>query len=179
MMSGERRVFTIAILLSLALHLFLITRQPELFKEGNSAGISIPVTLSPELVRHPRPEPRKAAPKSIPLNPEQGEGGFTRSSTSELVDKYLLYLREAVEKNKYQPPQSRYYRLIGNTTVAFDILADGTFQHIRTLRSSGDELLDRTALKAIAFTNGTYKRPTWSGRQVLHVSFILKYQYGL
>lgn len=179
-MTQDTRIFLVAVLISILVHFGCSTLIKTPRYEDDTLVSTIKVTLV-QRQEHPvalKPTPREA-PKSIPLDIEAVGASTANTRQNELVKKYLFFLREEIEKNKYQPPESRYYQLIGNTRVAFEILPDGSFVHVRTVRSSGDTLLDQTALEAIHATDGTYERPSWSGRQKLNVSFVLKYQYGL
>lgn len=180
MITKPTRIFLTTVLISALIHLGFSTCLNAIGGDGDELRPNIRVTLVRAPSRSVTLEPiQKQVGKQIPLEIKTTDGYTTSQDRNELVQQYLFYLREEIEKNKYQPPESRYYRLIGNTRVAFEILPDGSFAHIRILRSSGDDLLDQTALNAIHSTDGTYKRPTWSGRQKLDVSFVLKYQYGL
>jgi TonB family protein len=59
------------------------------------------------------------------------------------------------------------------------ITGNGNFTGITILRSSGDKLLDKTALNAVAASSNAVKRPAVTGRGNLSVSTTVKYQYGL
>ena len=76
------------------------------------------------------------------------------------VKQYLSMVRKAIEEPKYPTPESHPYGLIGNITFGFDILGNGEFRSIRIMESSGDELLDRTAVEAIEKGSGKNQAAT-------------------
>ena len=89
------------------------------------------------------------------------------------VKQYLSMVRKAIEEPKYPTPESRSYGLIGNITFGFDILGNGEFRSIRIMESSGDELLDRTAVEAIERGSGKIKRPQVTGHRTIKTSVVI------
>ncbi|MDX2495772.1 MAG: TonB family protein [Desulfuromusa sp.] len=51
--------------------------------------------------------------------------------------------------------------------------------NVRILESSGDKLLDQSAVEAINKASGKTKRPQDTGFKTIHTSAVIKYQYGL
>ena len=175
----ENRFFIFAILISLALHWYFLRCETEYLSEQESA-IYIPVTLT--LASHiSREQPVESREMIIPKLPGAEKGGlvFKQGTITKLAQRYIEIVAEEIEKRRFSPPESRYYRLIGNVKIAFSIDRYGRFHNITIVRSSGDALLDATALKAIKNTDGRVKRPAWAGTRVLNVSMVLKYQYSL
>ncbi len=177
---GKNKIFILALALSILIHLNLVSIELDVIQKGGEKQISIPVTFIPKVekkISDPNNSPQKK--RAIPSAVKSGKGILASDYKNSLISKYLFFLREEIEKNKYHPLESQYYGLIGNVKMAFDITGDGSFDNVRVVRSSGDDLLDKTALKAVYFTNGKYIRPVWSGHQRLSAAFVLKYQYGL
>ncbi len=180
MISRDSGIFAVAIVLSTIVHIVWANSRIEPLNNGYQESFVIPVSLdSRSSMQAEKQLEIQPVAKTIPFEPGSGDGYLKQRNQNELINKYLFYLREEIEHNKYQPPESRYYRLIGNVKVAIDILGNGSFSNIRISRSSGDALLDKTAFNAISHTNGTYKRPQWTGYKTLRAVFVLKYQYGL
>jgi len=176
----NHRIIIIATALSILIHVFFIRIDTDFFHDSGTNGIEIPVTLVPLAEKKPKNISKKIKPrKEIPSDVKQGKGLYTAGYKNTLIKKYLFFLREEIERHKYTPAESKFYGLIGNLKIAFDIGPGGRFSNIRIVRSSGDELLDKTAVRAVHYTDGKYKRPAWSGHKRLRIAFILKYQYGL
>lgn len=172
-------IFFTAIILSLLIHLFFLKMDSDMFKT-DEAGIMIPVTLVPENVMKEKAPESKKSQIEPQLAQKKGDGVFLRrGSISELTARYTSLVIDEIGKRKFSPDESRYYRLIGNVRVGFTIGPYGRFSNIRIVNSSGDELLDKTALNAVRETDGVVKRPVWSGRNILRIFAIIKYQYKL
>jgi protein TonB len=92
---------------------------------------------------------------------------------------YITWVREAIEQRKFQPDRQGLEGLIGNARYAFTITAEGAFTDIKLTRTSGDALLDRTALLGILAASGVVKRPKITGRSPLSVTVAVKYQHSL
>jgi len=173
--------FIIAIGISLVIHLYVMGKDTG-FSLERAACIEIPVTMIPDSEVHERTKPavqeeQVSMPTSMETHP--GNGIYTKEYRNILIKKYLSFIRDEIQNRKFVPPDSRYYGLIGNVLVGFTVYGDGTYHDVIVLRSSGDCLLDATAVNAVKSTSGRIKRPDWSGRRDLHVSMTIKYQYDL
>lgn len=180
-MLKKNRFFIMSLLVSLAMHLYILGTGTFFLPDGGTA-IEIPVTLLPESEVPKRAVPAmREKPVSMPATADSmpGKGIYKKGYKDILVKQYLAFVRDEVEKRRFSPPDARYYGLIGNVLVGFTIYGDGTFHDIVVLRSSGDRLLDTTAVNAVKYSSGLIKRPAWSGRQALRVSMTVKYQYSL
>ncbi len=178
MISRQNRIYLLALGLSVVLHLALLRWELDIFGE-RGAKVFIPVTLTPAVEREK--EPAVAREMLVPALPaDMSEGAVTRrGSLSALENRYVEFVVAEIEKRKFSPPESRYYGLIGNVVLGFVIGPRGRFQDMRLVRSSGDKLLDATALRALAAVDGRVKRPPWAGSRELPVQIVLKYQYRL
>ncbi len=113
-------------------------------------------------------------------NAQLKKGGFySLNSARTALHRYLLAIREEIEKKKYVPASSRYFNLVGNVKIGFSISGGGLFSNLRILESSGDKLLDRTAVAAINQASGKCKRPKNTGYKTIQTSAVIIYQYGL
>lgn len=147
----------------------------------SSGDIEIPVTFIPGAERDISPDLKKVEEKqiSVPDDKPATKGYYSAAGKDRMIKLYLEMIAEDIDKRKFSPPESEYYGLIGNATVGFVITAEGLFRDISILSPSGDELLDRTALNAVADSSGKIKRPLATGKQGMRVYIIVKYQYGL
>lgn len=176
----EKRVFLIALTVSAILHFYFIKTGFDL-PDKNSGEIVIPVTFIPGAEREILSEPEGIEEKQISLPEDRPEkkGYYSASGRERLLKLYLEMIAEEIDRRKFSPDESKYFGLIGNATVGFIVTGDGFFRDIVILNSSGDELLDRTALNAVAEVSGKVKRPAASGKNNVRVYIIVKYQYGL
>ena len=174
------RLFVVAVVLSIGLHLLLLRVQADMFGETDTT-VYIPVTLTPaaEIEREQAAEPQEMIVPELPDGADAEGAVVRRGSLSALEDRYLEIVAEEIEKRKFTPNESRYYGLIGNVTVGFVVGPRGRFHQIGVVRSSGDALLDATALRAVQATDGHIKRPPWAGSRELTVQLVIKYQYRL
>ncbi len=176
----ENRFFILAVVFSLVLHFYLFRFDNDFFSE-EEAGIYIPVTLTPEsnIVKEKPSEHKELIVPELPGDIDKTGAVFRRGSLSRLTKRYIEIVAKEIEKRKFNPPDSRYYGLIGNVTVGFTIGPYGRFHNIIIISSSGDRLLDATALRAVKDTDGRIKRPAWAGSKTLKISLVIKYQYRL
>ncbi len=175
----ENRFFIAAVVFSVLIHLYLFKVNFSVEKEG-SEWIEIPVTFIPDAKRI-IPEKAIKQQKQITVPEEKSSaGGYYKSyDKNRIVNSYLELIRKEIDKRKFTPSEAAYYGLIGNVTIGFVITGNGSFTGITVLRSSGDKLLDKTALNAVAASSNAVKRPAVTGRGNLSVSATVKYQYGL
>lgn len=69
--------------------------------------------------------------------------------------------------------------LIGVAVFAFSVRPDGSFSTPALRQTSGSEILDTAARRAILAASGTVKRPPILGEGDIPVVLHVKYQYGL
>ncbi len=61
----------------------------------------------------------------------------------------LSYLRDVIERNKTYPPLARQRGWEGEVLLGFHVVADGAIERVHVARSSGNRLLDQSAVKAL------------------------------
>lgn len=177
----ENRVFFAALILSIIVHVYFFKGKLNFFESGNKE-IRIPVTFipgarkqAPAQAKHEHEQEQIVLPEDKP-----GKGGhYVFVSKDLLIKKYFEQITREIENKRFSPPESKHYGLIGNVTIGFTITPGGQFIDIAVLQSSGDDLLDRTAINAVTLASGRVKRPVHTGRNSLRVNVTVKYQYGL
>jgi TonB family protein len=117
--------------------------------------------------------------KEPPLPQINRPGIYSLNKTKTILNQYFLAIREVIEKNKFSLPLSSYSNIVGNVKISFSISSEGEFSNIRIIESSGDQILDKSALSAIENASGKTKRPKNTGVKTIKASTIVKYQYGL
>ncbi|MFC1474492.1 TonB family protein [bacterium] len=66
-----------------------------------------------------------------------------------IIGDYQRELFKIIEKNKKYPPAARRRGLQGGVGVGFTILSDGSHKNLRVTKTSGNSLLDDSAVKTI------------------------------
>jgi len=61
----------------------------------------------------------------------------------------LAIIRERIQAQVEYPPLARLYDASGETLVRFEIDRSGSAQNVRVVRSSGDDQLDTSAVRAV------------------------------
>lgn len=117
--------------------------------------------------------------KPLPKAQIKRTGSYSLNRTKTALNHYLFEIREVIEKNKFIAAPSMYSNIVGNVTIKFSISASGMFSNIRIIESSGDRILDKSALSAINSANGIISRPKNTGIKLIKASVVVKYQYGL
>ncbi len=64
-------------------------------------------------------------------------------------DPLLLAIKQAIDKNLHYPRKARMMRVEGIVTLEFTLLASGGVQNVRIINSSGNPILDKSALRTI------------------------------
>jgi len=170
------RTLAIAMALSLLLHALVFISWPQKAPEELFTAAAFPLELEtgPAFVSNME----ASAPDLSPKAPDTP--GETRPlNRHALTKKYLARIRKKIEQNKFYPPGQKDSKMIGNAEIGFHINANGNFEHIRLLRSSGNPRLDDTALRAVSHISGTIKRPAPIKGVLIRTSVVIKYQYGL
>jgi TonB family protein len=175
----DNRLFAAAIAVSVILHLYLL-KVNFTFEEGGRGEIKIPVIFIPEAKKIPMEKPSKNEKQiTLPDDKPSSGGYYSTYNKNKLMNSYLELIRKEISNRKFSPLESMSYGLLGNAIVGFTITGNGDFIGIKILRSSGDPLLDKTALNAVSASSGKVKRPAASGRDDVRVNVAVKYQYGL
>lgn len=194
---GLDNVFLLAVIASVVLHFAALysridwstTTTHLVPEEGEPAQIEIPIEFMPiraqattkamvpsETVRSIVEEAEQDHGDIESTHQPQGHYSFIRRQV--LLKRYLSEVREEIEAHKYATV-TRHRSLVGNTTVCFDILADGSFHRIEILHSSGNPALDRAAVTAVEMSSNKVKRPNTTGSRKITTSAVIKYQFGL
>ena len=111
--------------------------------------------------------------------PKKTNGIYSFNRAKAILRRYLQSIREEIEKNKRATATADYSKWVGNVKVGFSILRNGLFSNVQILESSGNKLLDQSAIEAINKASGKTKRPPNTGRKKIQTSAVIKYQYGL
>lgn len=91
--------------------------------------------------------PRGGGQASEGLPP--GDGAANPDGGGQPLRHYLQHVRERISRYKKYPPLARRRQLEGRVGIRFLLSATGEVQQLAISRSSGQELLDQAALKAV------------------------------
>lgn len=106
------------------------------------------------------------------------QGYYSFNNRQVILKRYLAEVRQYIEAGKYTAALQRNV-LVGNVTLHFDILVDGSFNKVAIVKVSGIEALDHAALSATIAASGKVKRPKAIGSNAISMYATIKYQYGL
>jgi protein TonB len=93
-----------------------------------------------------------------------------------LIRAYLTKVRDLLEKEKHYPLIAQRLGISGVVVVSFVIMADGRFDQVKVVSSSGSDLLDGTAVDAVYALSGKIKRPKATGTIPLRVKTALRFE---
>ncbi|WP_394708425.1 energy transducer TonB [uncultured Desulfuromusa sp.] len=113
------------------------------------------------------------------VTPQKKNSAYSLNQAKAILRRYLQTIREEIEKNKKATATAGYSNWIGNVKVGFSISRNGLFSNVQILDSSGNKLLDQSAMEAINKASGKIKRPKSTGSKTIQTSAVIKYQYGL
>lgn len=195
---GLDNVFLLALIASVSLHLTAIYSRVDWFAmtpaptsmAGNAApAMEIPIEFIPqraqavtqttvpgEVVRSIVEEAKQKGTDVGPASQPVGHYSFLRRQT--LLKRYLAAVREEIETHKYAAI-SNHRTLVGNVTISFKILSDGSFRSANVLSTSGSAVLDRAGLVAVQTSSGKVNRSQATGSRSITTTVVIKYQYGL
>jgi len=174
----DNKFFIGTIFMSIILHLSFLNINTDMFKIKES-GIMIPVTLVQESLLPQKMLEIKKQQIEINLPTTKDDVYHKDANLNELAKRYTNFVVEEINNRKFSPRESKYYGLIGSVYISFIIDSYGNFSNIKVVRSSGNELLDKTGLNAVKETSGVVKRPVWAGQKKLRVIAVVKYQFRL
>ena len=100
-----------------------------------------------------------------------GDGGITLDVSSFCCPEYIIDMRDRVTRN-WNGRQG----IVGSTTMTFTIQRDGTITGIQRRKSSGFELLDAQAERALRLTTKLAPLPQQFPNQTLTVHMAFDYQ---
>ncbi len=179
-----KKIFVIAIVLSLAVHVVLLALSG--FLRGHDGTDEEDVfTVSLEIRPHKTGEMRNNEKKTSP-DSTKNAGQSTGNSAVDTIDldstdtKYYPYLLKIKEKidERWSYPEDAFIRGEGGTTVVeFSILEQGILAESRVVIASGHELLDTESLSAIRFSAPFAPFPVEFGLAKLNI--VAKFRYAL
>jgi TonB family protein len=138
--------------------------RPEAGKSAHGAAESAARSTEQSLARPWQPEiatstamggggeSESSAPRSSGLAPEglpPGDGATNSGGDGQPLRHYLQHIRERISRYKKYPPMARRRQLEGRVGIRFLLSVTGEVQRLAISRSSGEELLDQAALKAV------------------------------
>ena len=88
---------------------------------------------------------------------------------------YFTKIKQSIEVQWEYPEMALRYGLQGRLALEFAIGADGRLEHLRVVRSSGSELLDQEAVRAIRAAAPFPPIPTWIKPVPLSISAAMEY----
>jgi len=87
-----------------------------------------------------------------------GSGSSGAGGESGYTNEQFAYIRELVQKKAFYPKIAEQREWEGQVVVSFVILLDGGVKDIRVVKSSGREILDKSAMEAVTIAS-PFPRP--------------------
>ena len=88
---------------------------------------------------------------------------------------YFNRIKQAIEQNWQYPELALRYGLQGRLSLEFAVGANGELEQLRIVRSSGSQLLDDEALRAIKAAAPFPPIPSWIKGNPLSISVTMEY----
>ncbi|HOO89858.1 MAG TPA: energy transducer TonB [Syntrophales bacterium] len=178
-----RKIFVIAIILSLAVHIVLLALSGFLRSHEGTDGDVFTVSL--DLHPYRSGETNNNEQKTSP-DASKDAGQSAGKSAVDTIDldstdtkyyPYLIKIKESID-DRWSYPQDAYIRGEGGTTVIeFSIMEQGALADSRVIVSSGYELLDTESLYAIRSSAPFAPFPVEFGLAKLNI--VAKFRYSL
>lgn len=120
----------------------------------------------------------KKSNKSIELSSKDTKSSDQRTekSTEEerFLKEHLQIIREILQKNTNYPPIARKMGWEGTVILSFRLCEDGKVEDIKVEKSSGFEVLDRSALEAVKRCSHMFPKPHAAVRVKVPIRFLLE-----
>ena len=120
----------------------------------------------------------KPAPKEAPVIPPVAEVAEMpdQQQLDRIKQAYIQKLLALINQNKFYPRRARRKHQQGLVTVGFGIGSKGAIQNIRLVKSSGVNLLDKSALEVISGLRGFDPLPSALGVASLDLAVPMEYR---
>lgn len=164
--------------------------KPPLFLEkalGSETARDEPRAPDPPATREPLPENAIVAERPLPslrdlLPPPSWSSSSARSSTPVSLNTrdpaYVTYfnkIKQMIESQWEYPEMALRYGLQGKLALEFTVSGNGRLEQIRLIRSSGSQLLDDEAVRAIRAAAPFPPIPPWIKSNPLSISASMEY----
>jgi TonB family protein len=106
---------------------------------------------------------------------ESGGGPISLNSKDPVYVTYFTRIKQLIESQWEYPELALRYGLQGRLALEFTIGANGQLERLRVLRSSGSQLLDEEALRAIKAAAPFPPIPPWIKPNPLSISAAMEY----
>jgi len=140
-----------------------------------------PKPIRPEnerIVQRPLPTLKDLLPPVYRAYSEEGRstrGAIALDSQEPRYVTYLKSLKQAIEAEWIYPPAALRYGLQGKLRLEFTIVRNGKLEEIQLIRSSGSNLLDDEAVRAVRASAPFRPLPAWMGERQ---SFTAGFEYN-
>jgi len=154
-------------------------------RDDQVAGLPVPTSASPQkdlpiekssLSERRLPSVKDLLPPLTYSGKEGSSGAPVSLNTKEPA--YISYfnrIKQAIEQNWQYPELALRYGLQGRLSLEFAVGSSGELEQLRIVRSSGSQLLDDEALRAIKSAAPFPPIPTWIRGNPLVISVTMEY----
>jgi protein TonB len=128
------------------------------------------------VAERPLPSVKDLLPSATWLSSsERGSAPVSLNTNDPLYVSYFTRIKQSIEQQWEYPELALRYGLQGRLSLVFTIGATGQLEQLRIIRSSGSELLDQEALRAIKAAAPFPAIPTWIKLNPLSISASMEY----
>lgn len=105
----------------------------------------------------------------------RGNGPVSLNTKDPIFVTYFTKLKQSIEQQWEYPEMALRYGLQGTLALEFTIGSSGQLEQLRVIRSSGSELLDSEAIRAIKAAAPFPPIPSWIKPVPLRISASMEY----
>ena len=107
------------------------------------------------------------------VGPGTGHGESVETLKNRYLREHFAYIRDLILKHLSYPSMAKKLGWQGNTKVSFVIREDGRVEHLRIIKSSGYEVLDRNVVETIRYVQ-PFPRPPVRAELVIPVVYAMR-----
>jgi len=135
-----------------------------------------PIQEKTVVAERPLPSVKDLLPSATWMSAsEPGSAPVSLNTNDPLYVSYFTRIKQSIEQQWEYPELALRYGLQGRLSLVFTIGGAGQLEQLRLIRSSGSELLDQEALRAIKAAAPFPPIPTWIKPNPLSISASMEY----
>jgi TonB family protein len=135
-----------------------------------------PIPENTIVAERPLPTMKELLPSATwAASNERGSGPISLNTRDPIYVSYFTKIKQTIEQQWEYPEVALLYGLQGRLSLEFTIAGNGQLQNLRMVRSSGSQVLDQEALRAIKAAAPFPPIPAWIKPVPLAISASMEY----
>jgi len=118
--------------------------EKQILEEGKEIVFKYPIIEKSSFISEEKKDQDVEVPLLLPLEKNNSD-----TSQQNSLFFYFSLIREKIEQNKIYPEVARKKGITGKVKLNFSILSNGDIREIKILSSSGNDILDNSAIETI------------------------------